>query len=51
MKKVGEKVEEKFKWFNEKMQQSGKSSFTSTPVVFPAQILAEKKVRTTIFSV
>lgn len=44
MKKVGEKVEEKFKWFNEKMQQSGKSSFTSTPVVFPAQILAEKKI-------
>lgn len=44
MKKVSEKIEEKFKWFNEKMQQSGKSSFTSTPVVFPAQILSEKKV-------
>jgi len=44
MKKVHDKIEEKFKWFNEKMQMSSKSSPTSNPVVYPSQVLSEKKV-------
>lgn len=44
MKKVQDKIEEKFKWFNEKMQLSAKTPPTSNPVVYPSQILSEKKI-------
>jgi len=44
MKKVHNKLEEKFKWFNEKMQANAKCLLTSPPVVYPSQILTEKKL-------
>ncbi|XP_057313213.1 heat shock protein 105 kDa-like [Hydractinia symbiolongicarpus] len=44
MKKVQKKVEEKFKWFNEKMQENAKCPQHSNPAVYPAQILSEKKI-------
>lgn len=47
MKKVKNKVEEKFNWFNEKLNEMGKCPKTKNPPVYPSQIETEKKLMQT----
>ena len=44
MKKVEKRVEEKFKWYNEKLQEHGKCPLYNTPSILPAEVLNERKV-------
>ena len=43
MKNVQKTLEEKFKWFNEKMLANAKCPTHVTPSVYPSQVLSEKK--------
>ncbi|XP_065669200.1 97 kDa heat shock protein [Hydra vulgaris] len=44
MKKVSNQVDEKFAWFNEKMQAMGQCPKHCNPVIFPSQINVEAKL-------
>lgn len=44
MKKVQSKLDEKFAWFNKKLNENGKCPMTSNPAVYPSQIETEKKL-------
>jgi len=44
MKKVEKRVEEKFKWYNEKAQDYSKCELHVTPSIQPSEILNEKKM-------
>merc|ERR1719206_1628120 len=44
MKKVEARVEDKFKWYNEKLQQKSKCPLHSNPPVLPTEVLSEKKM-------
>ena len=44
MKKVSNQVEEKFSWFNEKMQAMAQCPKHCNPVIYPAQINVEAKL-------
>ena len=50
MKKVKNRVEEKFNWFNEKLNEMGKCPPTKNPPVYPSQIETEKKVPYYVFA-
>ena len=45
MKKVLDKVNDRFNWFNQKANENGKCPLTGNPAVYPSQITTEKKVR------
>lgn len=44
MKKVEDKVNDRFSWFNQKLNENGKVPLTASPAVFPLQIDTEKKL-------
>lgn len=44
MKKVEKRVEDKFKWYNEKAQEYSKCESHVTPAIQPSEILTEKKM-------
>lgn len=44
IKKVLDKVNDKFNWFNQKLNENGKCPLTGNPAVYPAQIASEKKL-------
>ena len=44
MKKVEKRVEDKFKWYNEKLQQKSNCPLHSNPPVLPNEVLSEKRV-------
>ena len=44
MKKVKEKFDDRFNWFNQKLNENAKTPPTSKPTVYPLQIDTELKV-------
>jgi len=44
MKKVEKRIEDKFKWYNEKAQEYSKCEIHVTPAIQPSEILNEKKM-------
>jgi len=44
MKKVEKRVEDKFKWYNEKLQQKSNCPLHSNPPVLPNEVLSEKRL-------
>merc|ERR1711881_5596 len=44
MKKVEKKVDEKFKWYNEKLQLKASCPLHNNPPVFPSEVQAEKRL-------
>lgn len=44
MKKVEKRVDEKFKWYNEKLQQKSNCPLYNNPPVLPSEVLSEKKL-------
>jgi len=44
MKKVEKRVDEKFKWYNEKLQQKSNCPLHSNPPVLPSEVLSEKRL-------
>jgi heat shock protein 4 len=44
MKKVEKRVEDKFKWYNEKLQQKSNCPLHSNPPVLPSEVFSEKRL-------
>lgn len=44
MKKVQDKVDDRFNWFNQKLNEQAKCPKSSNPAVYPSQIESEKKL-------
>jgi len=44
MKKVESKLDDRFKWFNQKLNENAKCPSTSNPAVYPSQIDTERKL-------
>lgn len=44
MKKVQDKVDDRFNWFNQRSNEMGSCPPTKNPPVYPSQIETEKKV-------
>lgn len=44
MKKLKAKIDDRFNWFNQKMNENTKCPQTANPAVYPAQIDSERKV-------
>ena len=44
IKKVKDKVDDRFNWFNQKLNENAKTPPTVNPAVYPSQIETERKV-------
>lgn len=49
MKKVQDKVEDRFNWFNQRSNEMRSCPATKNPPVYPSQIETEKKVGPQVF--
>ena len=49
MKKVQQKIDDRFNWFNQISNELGKCPPTNNPPVYPSQVETEKKVSISLF--